>query len=60
MGDDGLEGARAVKDAGGVVIVESQESAVVFGMPGSVQRAGLADHVLPLRQIGPFLVSETR
>ena len=60
MGDDGLEGARAVKDAGGVVIVESQESAVVFGMPGSVQRAGLADHVLPLRQIGAFLVSETR
>ncbi len=60
MGDDGLEGARAVKEAGGVVIVESQESAVVFGMPGSVQRAGLADHVLPLRQIGPFLVSETR
>jgi two-component system chemotaxis response regulator CheB len=60
MGDDGLEGARAVKEAGGLVIVESQESAVVFGMPGSVQRAGLADHVLPLRQIGAFLVSETR
>lgn len=60
MGDDGLAGARAVKDAGGLVIVESQESAVVFGMPGVVHKAGLADHVLPLRQIGPLLVSETR
>ncbi len=60
MGDDGLEGAKAVKDAGGIVIIESQESAVVFGMPGAVFRAGLADHVLPIRQIGPFIVSETR
>jgi two-component system chemotaxis response regulator CheB len=60
MGDDGLEGARAVKDAGGLVIIESQESAVVFGMPGAVHRAGLADHVLPIRQIGPLIVSETR
>ncbi len=60
MGDDGLEGARAVREAGGRVVVESQESAVVFGMPGAVFQAGLADHVLPLRQIGPWLMSETR
>jgi two-component system chemotaxis response regulator CheB len=57
MGDDGVEGARAVRDAGGVVLVESPESAVVFGMPGSVVRAGLANHVLSLPAIVDFLAS---
>ena len=60
MGDDGLEGARAVKAAGGLVIAESQESAVVFGMPGCVVREGLADHILPLKHIGPFLINATK
>jgi two-component system chemotaxis response regulator CheB len=55
MGDDGVEGARAIRDAGGTVIAESQETAVVFGMPGSVVRAGLANKVLPLPQIAEFL-----
>src|SRR5690606_12836334 len=32
MGDDGTEGARAIREAGGTVIAESQESAVVYGM----------------------------
>ncbi|HEU4534180.1 MAG TPA: chemotaxis-specific protein-glutamate methyltransferase CheB [Polyangiaceae bacterium] len=57
MGDDGVEGARAVRDAGGVVLVESPESAVVFGMPGAVVRAGLANHVLSLPAIVDFLAS---
>ncbi len=57
MGDDGVEGARAVRDAGGVVLVESPESAVVFGMPGAVVRAGLAHHVLSLPAIVDFLAS---
>jgi two-component system chemotaxis response regulator CheB len=55
MGDDGVEGARAIRDAGGTVIAESQETAVVFGMPGSVVRAGLANKVLPLPQIAELL-----
>jgi two-component system chemotaxis response regulator CheB len=57
MGDDGLEGARLVRQAGGTVIAESQETAVVYGMPGAVVRAGLAHHVLPLPQIGEFLAN---
>ena len=48
MGDDGTEGARAIREAGGTVLVESQETAVVYGMPGSVERAGLAHEVLAL------------
>jgi two-component system chemotaxis response regulator CheB len=55
MGDDGMEGAKAIRDAGGIVIAESQETAVVFGMPGSVVRAGLATKVLPLPQIAEYL-----
>jgi two-component system chemotaxis response regulator CheB len=55
MGDDGVEGARAILEAGGSIIAESQETAVVFGMPGAVVRAGLAAKVLPLPQIAEFL-----
>jgi two-component system chemotaxis response regulator CheB len=55
MGDDGVEGARAIRDAGGTVIAESQETAVVNGMPGAAVRAGVASEVLPLPQIGEFL-----
>jgi len=55
MADDGLEGARAIRKAGGSVIVESEDSAVVFGMPGTVAAAGLANKVLPLRAIAEEL-----
>jgi len=57
MGDDGLAGARAIKAAGGMVIAESAETAVVYGMPGAVVREGLADKVLPLGQVAEFLAS---
>jgi two-component system chemotaxis response regulator CheB len=57
MGDDGVEGARAIREAGGTVIAESQETAVVYGMPGSVVRAGIANRVLPLPLIADFLAN---
>jgi two-component system chemotaxis response regulator CheB len=56
MGRDGLEGARAVKAAGGTVIAEHYTTSVVYGMPRSVVDAGLADHVLPLPQVMPTLL----
>ena len=55
MGDDGVEGARAIRAAGGIVIAESQETAVVNGMPGAAVRAGVASEVLPLPAIGEYL-----
>ena len=55
MGDDGVEGARAIRDAGGIVIAESQETAVVYGMPGAAVRAGVATEVLPLPAIAEYL-----
>jgi two-component system chemotaxis response regulator CheB len=51
MGSDGRRGARAVKEAGGTVIAESEDSAVIFGMPQQVIRAGCADAVLHLDEI---------
>jgi len=55
MGDDGVEGARAIRDAGGIIIAESEETAVVNGMPGAAVRAGVANQVLSLPQIGDYL-----
>ncbi len=57
MGDDGLEGARAIREAGGTVIAESQETAVVYGMPGTVVKAGLASQVLPLPEIAEYVAN---
>lgn len=51
MGQDGLVGCRAVRAAGGRVIAEDASTAVVWGMPGAVAQAGLADAVLPLDAI---------
>jgi two-component system chemotaxis response regulator CheB len=48
MGDDGTRGARMVRAAGGHVVAESSESALIFGMPRSVIEAGQADAVLAL------------
>ena len=55
MGDDGVEGARAIRAAGGIVIAESAETAVVHGMPGAAGRAGVVTHELTLGQIADFL-----
>ena len=55
MGDDGVEGARAIRDAGGLVVAESQDTAVVYGMPGAAVRAGIAQKVLPLPEIAELV-----
>jgi two-component system chemotaxis response regulator CheB len=57
MGDDGRRGVRAVDASGGRVIAESEESAVIFGMPLQAIRTGAVDAVLPLADIGPAIQS---
>jgi two-component system chemotaxis response regulator CheB len=51
MGHDGLEGSRRVKEMRGRVLVQDRESSVVWGMPGAVFKAGLADKMLPLEEM---------
>jgi two-component system chemotaxis response regulator CheB len=55
MGEDGVEGAKAIRAAGGTVVAESAESAVVNGMPGAVIRAGAASKVLSLVEMSEWL-----
>jgi len=56
MGQDGLNGCTHVKDAGGPVIIQDEASSVVWGMPGAVSRANLADRTLPLNQLAREIV----
>lgn len=51
MGDDGSRGVSAVKACGGEVIAESQQSAIIYGMPRQAIRTGEVDLVLPLEEI---------
>ena len=55
MGSDGTVGARALGEAGGTVLVQDEATSTVWGMPGSIAKAGLAHAVLPLPEIGPAL-----
>jgi two-component system, chemotaxis family, protein-glutamate methylesterase/glutaminase len=51
MGQDGLRGCNHIREAGGQIVVQDEASSVVWGMPGSVARAGLADRIMPLALI---------
>ncbi|HEX4004646.1 MAG TPA: chemotaxis response regulator protein-glutamate methylesterase [Acidobacteriaceae bacterium] len=51
MGSDGLAGCRALRAAGGTVIVQDNATSVIWGMPGAVANAGLANRILPLDAI---------
>src|SRR5437870_12570150 len=53
MGQDGFKGCEELVAAGARVIVQDEATSVVWGMPGSVARAGLAEKILPLDQSGP-------
>lgn len=56
MGQDGLKGAELIYHSGGQIIAQDENSSIVWGMPGAVCRAGLADKVLPLKQIAPEIL----
>ncbi len=52
MGSDGTDGAGALRQAGAAVLVQDEPSSTIWGMPGSVVRAGHASAVIPLDAIG--------
>jgi two-component system chemotaxis response regulator CheB len=60
MGSDGLEGMRSLAAAGGRVIAQDEQSSEIFGMPGAVVDAGLAQQILPLHEIAAELVAICR
>lgn len=60
MGEDGLIGCKLIHQAGGQVIVQDKESSVVWGMPGQVAKAGLAEKQLPLRDIAGEIITRLK
>ena len=60
MGQDGLHGSRRLRAAGSEIVVQDEATSVVWGMPGAVAAAGLADRVLPLPQIAADLTFALR
>jgi two-component system, chemotaxis family, protein-glutamate methylesterase/glutaminase len=55
MGADGLNGARAIHERGGVILAQDEASSAVWGMPGKVTEAGIASATLPLSSIAGAL-----
>jgi two-component system chemotaxis response regulator CheB len=51
MGNDGIEGSRIVAEKGGSIIVQDEQSSVVWSMPGSVVAEGIFKKILPLNNI---------
>ena len=51
MGKDGSAGCRAVKETGGTVLCQDEETSLIFGMPGTVIQEGLADEVVSLDRL---------
>ncbi|HLN26722.1 MAG TPA: chemotaxis response regulator protein-glutamate methylesterase [Gemmataceae bacterium] len=56
MGQDGLRGCECIREVGGQILAQDEASSVVWGMPGFVARAGLADAVVPLGEVAGEIV----
>jgi two-component system chemotaxis response regulator CheB len=60
MGQDGLRGCQLLREAGAQILVQDEATSVVWGMPGAVARAGVADRILPLSMIASEIVRRAR
>jgi len=56
MGDDGKLGAAWIKAQGGAILTEAESSCVIYGMPRSVDEAGLSDGSFPLDQLADVIM----
>lgn len=57
MGADGVEGLRAIRDAGGRTLAESEETCVIYGMPKAAVEAGVVDRSVPLTRMADEIVA---
>lgn len=60
MGQDGMRGCELIRESRGQVLAQDEASSVVWGMPGAVVGAGLADKVLPLNQVANEIVRRVK
>lgn len=57
MGNDGAKGCKKIKETGGRVFAQDEESCVVYGMPKAVVEAGIADKVIPLEEMAGEIIN---
>jgi len=57
MGQDGLRGGELIRERGGRLFAQDQATSVVWGMPGAVARAGIAEKILPLGELAGELTN---
>jgi len=60
MGNDGAEGVRAIKQAGGQIVAESEKTSIVFGMPREAINTNMVDEVLDLEDIPMAILRRCR
>jgi len=60
MGSDGTLGLRAIKEKGGIVLVQDPGSAKFDSMPRGANKAGLADFVAPAEELPEKLIAYSR
>jgi two-component system, chemotaxis family, protein-glutamate methylesterase/glutaminase len=60
MGDDGVEGLRAIRAAGGFTLAQDAATSVVYGMASAAHRAGVVSRLLPLQAIAPTVLDLVR
>lgn len=58
MGNDGLRGTEALRELGAYVIAQDERSSVVWGMPGSVVKSGLADATVDVTCVVPEILKQ--
>src|SRR5690554_1366959 len=56
MGTDGAEGMKIIKENKGYGIIEDRSTAMVYGMPQAVEKAGAYDEIAPIHQIPSRLI----
>ena len=57
MGSDGVDGLRAIRAAGGRTLAESEETAVIYGMPKAALEAGVVDQAVPLQRMADEILA---
>ena len=58
MGNDGSQGVRTIKEHGGCVIAESEETAIVYGMPREAVATGVVDRCVPLDKVAAEIIAQ--